>query len=82
MELLYYAIISYCLSTCSVAEDFTRYVYTPAVSLEECMQATEEMAKWERKQHNELVHKPINTLCVQTKVMSEERLSLHKEWHP
>jgi len=46
------------------------------------MQATEKMAKWERKQHNELVHKPINTLCVQTGVMSEERLSLHKEWHP
>ena len=82
MEILYYAIISYCLSTCSVAEDFTRYVYTSVVSLEECMQTTKEMAQWERERHNELVHKPINTLCVQIGVMSEERLSLHKEWHP
>ena len=46
------------------------------------MQTTKEMAQWERERHNELVHKPINTLCVQIGVMSEERLSLHKEWHP
>lgn len=80
MEILYYAVISYCLSSCSTTEDFTRYVHMPAVSLEQCTQTTREMIEGERKRHEKLVRKPFNSLCVQTEVMSKERLSLHIIW--
>ena len=44
MEILYYAIISFCLKNCNHIDDMTKYVYYEPVSYTECLETVEKMA--------------------------------------
>ena len=82
MELLYYAIISVCLSAggCSKTEDFNRYIYMNAVPFEQCLAVVEQMVVEKRKSNPDLLHRPFSTLCVQEGALTDEDKSKYTIW--
>ena len=82
MELLYYAIISVCLSVggCSKTEDFDKYIYMNAVPFEQCLTVVEQMVMEKRKSNPDLLHRPFSTLCVQEGALTDEDKSKYTIW--
>tara|TARA_R100001086_G_scaffold169173_1_gene92068 strand:- start:480 stop:740 length:261 start_codon:yes stop_codon:yes gene_type:complete len=65
--ILYYAIISYCLSLCSSVDDMKRFIYEEPVSYEECLKVVNEMVidTIDKREFNHSSrNRPISTLCV------------------
>ena len=70
--ILYYAIISFCLGTCSDPSDMHRYIYNETIAYEQCLTKVEEMAQTIRMEIPETIHSPISMLCVQKDVLKNK----------
>jgi hypothetical protein len=62
--MLYYAIISFCLSSCANASEMERFIYKEPVVYEVCLEMVKEMVV-DVRQHNPRTRaRPISMLCV------------------
>jgi|TARA_R110002126_G_scaffold22911_3_gene81228 hypothetical protein len=80
MEILYYAIISFCLKNCNHIDDMTKYVYYEPVSYIECLETVEKMAQVERELNPRLINRNINSLCVKKDILTDENRAKYTIW--
>lgn len=67
--LLYYAIISFCLTDCSNMDEIKRYIHSEPISYAECIMKVEEMTSIIREIIPDIAHRPISQLCVQKLIL-------------
>mgnify|MGYP003111029399 FL=1 len=80
MEILYYAIIVYCLKTCDTMNDMEKYINLNPMNHNECLATLDKMAKQEKEIHPVLVNRNIGSLCVKHDLITEEDLEKYEVW--
>jgi|TARA_Y100001938_G_scaffold150881_1_gene244105 hypothetical protein len=80
MEYFYYAIITFCLKSCSTVDDLTKYVYYEPLHLEECLLMTETMTKAVRDENPRIRTRPVNSLCVKVDTLPDDRIKMYTPW--
>ena len=80
MEILYYAIIVYCLKTCNTMNDMDKYINLDPMSHDECLFTLDKMTKQEKELHPVLVNRNIGGLCVKQDLITDEDLEKYEVW--
>jgi len=80
MEILYYAIIVYCLKTCNTMNDMDKYINLNLMTHDECLVTLDKMVKQEKELHPVLISRNIGVLCVKHDLMSDEDLEKYQVW--
>tara|TARA_Y100000401_G_scaffold8953_1_gene6133 strand:- start:6635 stop:6877 length:243 start_codon:yes stop_codon:yes gene_type:complete len=63
--LLYYAIITFCLTNCSHVNEYEKYVHSEPLTYDECSAKVFEMTQIILDITPDIKHRKINQLCVQ-----------------
>jgi len=80
MEILYYAIIVYCLKTCNTMNDMDKYINLNLMNHDECLFTLDKMVEQEKRLHPVLVNRNIGVLCVKQDLMKDEDLEKYQVW--
>jgi len=80
MEILYYAIIVYCLKTCNTMNDMDKYINLNLMNHNECLSTLDKMVEQEKRLHPVLVNRNIGVLCVKQDLMKDEDLEKYQVW--
>ena len=70
--ILYYAVISFCLTNCHSIENMERLIYKDSLSYDECLVKLEEMTQFIREEIPDIKHRPISQLCTREDLLKNK----------